>query len=79
MWHRNQDVIGNVVAEGVEVSLEFDRRVSEDRFWFGSPDQFAVEHAVIQRLFAKAVSGDDQAFAAHIHSEKAYIPFLYDR
>src|SRR5690606_29551568 len=49
---------------GVDIGM------GEQGFWLGAPDELAAEGAVVERLFAKAVAGDDELFAARVPERK---------
>lgn len=58
------------MTQRVEVELRVYRRMRKDRFRFGRVDQLAVKNTVIQRLFAKAVAGDEKSFATRVPQRK---------
>ena len=65
--HRRRNVVErNVVSQRVQVDLGLNGRVSKYRFRLGCIYQFAVEHAVIKRLFAKPVAGNDEFFLPRV-------------
>src|SRR4029078_13216305 len=65
--HRRRDVIEReVMPQGIEVKFSVDRRMSKYRLGLGRVDQLAVKNAVVQRLFAKTVTGKDQLFCSRI-------------
>ena len=53
-------VVRQILPKRIQIQLGFDRRVSENSFWLGSVDQFAIEDAIVQRLLAEAVAGDQE-------------------
>ena len=40
--------------------------MSEQSLWLGRVDQLAVKNAVVERLFAKTVAGEDQLFLPRV-------------
>ncbi len=54
------------MPERVEIEFGLDGRMCEHRFRLRRPDQLAVKNAVIERLFAKTVAGDDQLFRTRV-------------
>ena len=57
---------GQVMTERLQIQFPLDIRILEQRFDFGSEQQLAACHAVIEGLFAHVVAGQQQSAAGFI-------------